>query len=120
MDQRVGQRLVPKFVMAVHLRHPDVLPELKAGAGTVWDKSGDTYQKHYEQVRTKDHPPTMDEWIATVDPVTRAKVQLNAVMKMIDNEKWGLPEQDAPRSCGPIWVAVPIAYLGSPSTTLSD
>lgn len=78
-----------RFVMGVHLRHPDVLPELKAGAGTVWDKSGDTYQKHYEQVRTADHPPTMDEWIATVDPVTRAKVQLNAVMKMIDNEEVG-------------------------------
>ena len=78
-----------RFVMGVHLRHPDVLPELKAGAGTAWDKSGDTYQKHYEQVRTADHPPTMDEWIATVDPLTRAKVQLNAVMKMIDNEEVG-------------------------------
>ena len=78
-----------RFVMGVHLRHPDVLPELKTAAGTVWDKSGDAYQKHYERVRTAKHPPTMDEWIATVDPETRAKVQLNAVMKMIDNEEVG-------------------------------
>jgi hypothetical protein len=74
------------YVVGIHLRHPDVMPELRAASGSIWDQSGPTYQAHYEKVRRPDSPATMDEWIATVDPFTRAKVQLNCIIKMLNNK----------------------------------
>jgi hypothetical protein len=74
------------YVIGIHLRHPDVIPELRAASGSIWDQSGPEYQAHYEKVRRRDSPATMDEWIATVDPFTRAKVQLNCIIKMLNNE----------------------------------
>ena len=88
-----------RFVIGIHLRHPDVIPELRAGARTIWDQSGPAYQAHYEQVRTPQHPPTMDEWINTLDPLMRSKIELNCIQKILDNDiigahlnamKWGV------------------------------
>jgi hypothetical protein len=75
-----------RFTIGVHLRHPDVMPELREASGTIWDMSGPAYQAHYEEIRTPQHPATMDEWIATLDPLTRSKVQLNCIIKILDNE----------------------------------
>jgi hypothetical protein len=75
-----------RYVLGIHLRHPDVMPELRAGAGSIWDQSGVAYQEHYEQVRQPGDPDTMDEWLATRDPLTRSKMQLNTIIKILDNE----------------------------------
>ena len=75
-----------RFVIGIHLRHPDVMPELRAAAGSIWDQSGAAYQAHYEQLRRPGDPGTMDEWLATRDPLTRAKMQLNCIIVMLDNE----------------------------------
>lgn len=88
-----------RFVVGVQLRHPDVIPELRAGARTIWDQTGPEYQTQYEQLRTSQHPATMDEWLSTVDPLARAKIELNCMRKILDNEiigahinamKWGV------------------------------
>jgi Protein of unknown function (DUF4238) len=75
-----------RFVIGIHLRHPDVMPELRAATGSIWDQSGAAYQAHYEQLRRPSDPATMDEWVAKLDPLTRSKVQLNCIIKMLDNE----------------------------------
>jgi len=75
-----------RFVIGIHLRHPDVMPELRAATGSIWDQSGAAYQAHYEQLRRPGDPATMDEWVAKLDPLTRSKVQLNCIIKMLDNE----------------------------------
>lgn len=75
-----------RFVIGIHLRHPDVMPELRAAAGSIWDQSGAAYQPHYEKERRPGDPATMDEWLATRDPLTRAKIQLNCIIAMLDNQ----------------------------------
>jgi Protein of unknown function (DUF4238) len=75
-----------RFIIGIHLRHPDLMPELRAASGSIWDQSGAVYQAHYEQLRRPSDPATMDEWIAKLDPLTRSKVQLNCIIKILDNE----------------------------------
>ena len=75
-----------RFVIGIHLRHPDVMLELRAAAGSIWDQSGAAYQAHYESLRRPGDPDTMDQWLATRDPLTRAKMQLNCIITMLDNQ----------------------------------
>ena len=76
-----------RFVIGVHLRHPDAIPELRAAARSIWNGNGETYQREYELIRTPDDPPTFDERITKIDPLLPIKVEVNAIIKMIDNEK---------------------------------
>ena len=76
-----------RFVIGVHLRHPDAIPELRAAARSVWNGNGETFQREYELIRTPDDPPTFDERIAKIDPLVPIKVEVNAIIKMVDNEK---------------------------------
>src|SRR6202030_2690526 len=41
-----------RFVIGVHLRHPDAIPELRAAARSVWNGNGETFQREYELIRT--------------------------------------------------------------------
>jgi hypothetical protein len=50
-----------RFVIAIHLRHPDAMPELRAAAKEIWDASGVDYQAAYERIRAPGDPPTFDD-----------------------------------------------------------
>jgi hypothetical protein len=76
-----------RFVIGVHLRHPDAIPELRAAARSVWNGDGEMFQREYELIRKPDHPPTFDEWITKNDPLLPIKVEMNAITKMIDSER---------------------------------
>ncbi len=78
-----------RFVIALHLRHPDAMPELRAAAKSVWDGSGQEYQAQYEAIRKQDYPPTFDEYLAARDPFTATKVIVNMIVKVFDNEMLG-------------------------------
>jgi hypothetical protein len=78
-----------RFVIALHLRHPDAMPELRAAAKSVWDGGGDTYQTQYEAIRKPEDPPTFDEYLAVRDPLTAIKVSVNMIVKAFDNEILG-------------------------------
>jgi hypothetical protein len=75
-----------RFVIAIHLRHPDAMPELRAGAVSIWNGSGDAYQAEYEHIRTPADPPTFDERIMLIDPLIPIKARVNMVIKSFDNE----------------------------------
>lgn len=78
-----------RFVIALHLRHPDAMPELRAAANSVWDGSGTAYQAQYEAIKKPEDPATFDEYLATHDPLTATKVHVNMIVKVFDNEILG-------------------------------
>jgi len=75
-----------RFIVGIHLRHPDSMPELRAGAAAQWDVDGDKYQAEYEKIRKPSDPATFDEYIAIRDPLVKTKMQLNLIIKGLDNE----------------------------------
>jgi hypothetical protein len=76
-----------RFVIGIHLRHPDAIPELRAAARAIWESNGEQFQRQYELIREPDDPPTFDERITKIDPLVPVKVEVNAIIKLIDNEK---------------------------------
>jgi uncharacterized protein DUF4238 len=78
-----------RFVIALHLRHPDAMPEFRAAAKSVWDNSGEAHQAQYEAIKKPEDPPTFDEYLAMRDPQTATKVHVNMIVKVFDNEKLG-------------------------------
>jgi hypothetical protein len=45
-----------RFVIALHLRHPDTMPELRAGAQALWEGSGKASQRQYELIKQPGDP----------------------------------------------------------------
>jgi Protein of unknown function (DUF4238) len=80
-----------RFVVGVHLRHPDAIPELRTAARSVWGSNGEEFQRQYETIREPGDPLTFDERIAKIDPLVPIKVELNAIISMIDHERVGGP-----------------------------
>lgn len=78
-----------RFVIALHLRHPDAMPELRAAAKSVWDGGSDASQAQYEAIRKPEDPPTFDEYLAVRDPLTATKVSVNMIVKVFDNDILG-------------------------------
>jgi hypothetical protein len=50
-----------RFVIAIHLRHPDAMPELRVAATSLWHASGVDCQTRYDATRKPTDPPTFDE-----------------------------------------------------------
>ena len=93
-----------RFVVCIHLRHPDAMPELRAGAKSVWEGSGVAWQQSFESVRKPEYPQTFDEYLETLDPLIAAKMRVNLVIKSFDNDivcthingmKWGIVDMSA-------------------------
>jgi hypothetical protein len=75
-----------RFVIALHLRHPDAMPEMRAAAQSIWNASGADYQARYEAMKTQSDPPMLDDYLAQRDPLTPVKVRVNLIIKALDNE----------------------------------
>jgi hypothetical protein len=73
-----------RFVIGVHLRHPDAIAELRAAARAMW--VGEESQRQYELVRRPNDPLTFAERIGKIHPLP-ATVELNTIMEFIDNKK---------------------------------
>jgi hypothetical protein len=78
-----------RFVIAIHLRHPDAMPELRAAAAGIWDASGVDYQTRFDATRQPTDPPTFDEYLALRDPLVPVKMRLNLIIEALDNEVLG-------------------------------
>ncbi len=74
-----------RFIIALHLRHPDMMSELRANARTTWENSGNTSQKQYERIRQPDGPDTFDEYIAQRDPLIPVKAEVNLIVGTFDH-----------------------------------
>jgi hypothetical protein len=88
-----------RFVIALHLRHPDAMPEFREAAKSIWDGSGAAYQAQYEAIKKPEDPATFDEYLAARDPLASSKMHVNMIVKVFDNEilgkhvnnmKWGV------------------------------
>lgn len=75
-----------RFVFGVHFRHPHAMPELRAAAKAIWDGSAAAFQSEWEKIKPPEAPATLDEYLATVDPFTAAKMRVNLIIKNFDNE----------------------------------
>lgn len=75
-----------RFVLGIHLRHPDAMPELRAAARSIWDASGDDYQARYEAIRKPGYPSTFDELLQQRDPLIPVKMCVNLIIKALDND----------------------------------
>jgi hypothetical protein len=75
-----------RFVFGIHFRHPHAMPELRTAAKAIWEASGTAYQDDYEKIKEPHHPANYDDFLATLDPFTAAKVRLNMIIKTFDNE----------------------------------
>lgn len=78
-----------RFVVALHLRHPDAVPELKQAAQDIWNAGGVASQGRYEALKMPDDPATFDEFLAQRDPLTDVKVRVNLIAKTFDNDILG-------------------------------
>jgi hypothetical protein len=78
-----------RFVIGVHLRHPDAMPEIRSATEKIWSASGEDYQARYEAVRKPADPATFDEYLALRDPLWPIKMQVNLIIKALDNEVVG-------------------------------
>jgi hypothetical protein len=78
-----------RFVVALHFRHPDAMPEFRAAAKSVWDGSGAKYQKDYEAIKKPEDPPTFDDYLAIRDPLAGNKMHVNLIIKIFDNDILG-------------------------------
>jgi hypothetical protein len=75
-----------RFVIAIHLRHPDAMPELRAAATSIWDASGVDCQARCDATRKPTDPPTFDEYLALRDPFAPVKMRVNLIIKALDND----------------------------------
>jgi hypothetical protein len=75
-----------RFVIALHLRHPDTMPELRAGAQALWEGSGKASQRQYELIKEPGDPDTFDEYLEQRDPLTAIKARVNLIVKAFDNQ----------------------------------
>jgi hypothetical protein len=78
-----------RFIVAIHLRHPDAMPELRDAAKSIWDESGADNQAYYEANRKPTDPPTFDEYLALHDPFAPIKMRVNLIIKAFDKEILG-------------------------------
>lgn len=75
-----------RFVLGIHLRHPDAMSELRAAAQCIWEGGGEDYQERYEAIREPGDPAAFDELLAQRDPLTPVKMQANLIIKALDND----------------------------------
>jgi len=75
-----------RFVFGIHFRHPHTMPELREAAQVIWDASGADKQAEWEKIKESHHPATFDEYLATIDPFTAAKMRVNLLIKVFDND----------------------------------
>jgi Protein of unknown function (DUF4238) len=75
-----------RFIIDLHLRHPDAMPELRAAAQAIWTASGSASQNAYEAIRKPGDPATFDEYLELRDPLIAAKMRMNMIIKSFDNE----------------------------------
>jgi Protein of unknown function (DUF4238) len=75
-----------RFVIALHLRHPDTMPELRAAAQALWEGSGKASQPQYQLIKQPGDPDTYDEYRARRDPLIPVKARVNIIVKTFDNE----------------------------------
>jgi Protein of unknown function (DUF4238) len=78
-----------RFVIALHLRHPDAMPGLRVAVKSIWNGSGAAYQADYEAIKKPEDPPTFDEYLAARDPLAPSKMHVNMIVKAFDNEYLG-------------------------------
>jgi hypothetical protein len=78
-----------RFVIALHLRHPDAMPELRVAAKAIWEGGGAEQQRQYELIRKPGDPRTLDEAAEAIDPLIPARARLRLIAKAFDNELLG-------------------------------
>jgi hypothetical protein len=78
-----------RFIIGIHLRHPDAITELRVAAKAAWDHNHDASQASYEKLRAREDPPTFEAYIEKHSPLTPIKAFLNMIIKLIDNQNLG-------------------------------
>lgn len=75
-----------RFILGIHLRHPDAIPELRSAAKIIWDKGGPQTQAEYEKIRNPEDPESFVEFLAKRDPLAEVKIRINMIIRAFDNE----------------------------------
>jgi Protein of unknown function (DUF4238) len=57
-----------RFVIGIHLRHPDAIPELRTAAQALWSASSAESQVEYEKLRKPEDPELFDDYLGMIDP----------------------------------------------------
>ena len=78
-----------RFLIGVHTRHFDTIPEIRDAAKSLWVASGEQSQRIYEDSREPGDPATFDDWIALRDPLIPHKAALDLMVAAMDNRKVG-------------------------------
>jgi hypothetical protein len=79
-----------RFVICLHLRHPDAMPEMRAAVTNmwknIWQANGADFQAEYEAIRKPTDPQTYAEYVALHDPLVDVKMGVNMIISALDNE----------------------------------
>ena len=96
LDNHLGTRALPwtdelinawsRFVVAIDIRHPDTMPELRAKVQQIWNARGVTAQKLYNKIKGPEEPASVDEYLATRDHLIAAKMRVNMIVAALDND----------------------------------
>jgi hypothetical protein len=73
-----------RFLVGIHARHFDTIPEMRDAVKTLWAASGEQSQQIYEDIRQPEDPPTFDEWIAARAPLIPHKAALDLMIADMD------------------------------------
>ena len=79
-----------RFLVGLHTRHFDTIPDLRDAAKTLWVASGERSQRLYEEMRVPEDPDTFDEWIAQRDPLIPHKAAIDLMVAAMDVPEVGL------------------------------
>ncbi len=83
-----------RFILGIHLRHPDAMPELRVAAKSIREKTGPAAQIEYAKIREPTDPESFDEYLATRDPLLEVKMRVNVVLKSFDSETKAYVEEN--------------------------
>jgi hypothetical protein len=96
LDNHLGIRALPwtselisawsRFVIAINIRHPDAMPELRAKVQQIWNVRGVTAQKLYDKIKKPEEPAIVDEYLAARDPLIAVKMRVNMIVAALDND----------------------------------
>jgi hypothetical protein len=78
-----------RFLIGVHTRHFDTIPEIRDAAKSLWVASGEQSQRIYEDSREPGDPATFDDWIALRDPLIPHKAKDRQIVDRINADHLG-------------------------------
>ena len=76
-----------RFLFSIAMRNPEELERFKASFIHHWNQPHPELHAEYQRKRRTTDPPTLEEWVLSVDPTMRERQALLIALKLMQHEK---------------------------------